>query len=64
MFSNALIEYMLDGTAVKEALENGKNLNADPCEKLYPNCPLDRQQAMQVLSTLIPGGNDSNDKKQ
>lgn len=51
---NALVEYMLDGTAVKEALENGKNLNADNCDKLYAGCPLDKQQSLQVLSKLLP----------
>lgn len=53
--SNALIEYMLNGTAVKEALENGKNLDADACDKIYSSCPLDKEQTLQILSKLMPG---------
>lgn len=55
--SNALIDFMLNGTAVKEALENGKNLDADACEKIYSSCPLDKQQSLQILSKLLPGAN-------
>lgn len=54
---NALVEYMLDGTAVKEALKNGKDLNADSCDKLYTGCPLDKHQSLQVLSKLLPNVN-------
>lgn len=54
-FSNALIDYMLNGTAVKEALENGKNLDAEPCDKVYSSCPLDREQMLQILAKLLPG---------
>lgn len=59
-FSNALIDYMLNGTAVKEALENGKNLDAEPCEKIYSSCPLNKDQTLQILSKLMPGGAASN----
>lgn len=45
---------MLDGTAMKQALENGKNLSAESCDKLYPGCPLDKQQSLAVLSKLLP----------
>lgn len=56
-FSNALIDYMLNGTAVKEALEYGKNLDADACDKLYSSCPLDKEQTLQILLKLLPGAN-------
>lgn len=56
-FSNALIDFMLNGTAVKEALNHGKNLDAEPCEKIYSSCPLDREQTMQILAKLLPGVN-------
>lgn len=46
---------MLNGTAVKEALEHGKNLDADPCEKIYTSCPLTKEQSLQILAKLIPG---------
>lgn len=45
---------MIDGTAVKEALANGKNLDADSCDKLYAGCPLDKDQSLQILSKLLP----------
>lgn len=41
---------------MKQALENGRNVNADTCEKLYSGCPLDRQQTLAVLGNLLPGG--------
>lgn len=56
-FSNALIDYMLNGTAVKEALEHGKNLDADPCDKIYSSCPLDKEQTLQILAKMLPGAN-------
>lgn len=46
---------MLNGTAVKQALENGKNLDADDCDKIYTSCPLDKEQTLQILSKLMPG---------
>lgn len=48
---------MLNGTAVKEAIENGKNLDADPCDKVYSSCPLDREQMLQILGKLLPSAN-------
>lgn len=53
------IEYMLNGTAVKEALENGRNLDADACDKIYSSCPLDKEQTLQILSKMMPGGTSS-----
>lgn len=46
---------MLNGTAVKDALASGKNLDADPCDKIYSSCPLNREQTMQILAKLMPG---------
>lgn len=45
---------MLNGTAIKEALENGRNLDADNCDKIYKSCPLDKQQSLQILTNLLP----------
>lgn len=45
---------MLDGTAIKEALENGKNMDARDCDTIYPGCPLDKQSSMQMLTKLLP----------
>lgn len=55
--SNALVEYMLDGTAIKEAIEHGKNLNGvKDCESIYPGCPLNKDQTLNIIGKLLPGG--------
>lgn len=47
---------MLDGTAIKEAIEHGKNLNGTKdCESVYPGCPLDKQQTLNIIGKLLPG---------
>lgn len=53
-YRNALVEYMLDGTAIKEAVDNGKSIDGRDCDSIYPGCPLDRQSSMQVLTKLLP----------
>jgi hypothetical protein len=45
---------MLEGTAMKDAIENGKNPQGRDCEVIYPACPLDRQSAMQMLKKFLP----------
>lgn len=48
---------MLDGTAIKEAIKNGKAQNRS-CDELYKSCPLDRQSAYQMASKIFRvGGN-------
>ncbi|XP_034475548.1 uncharacterized protein LOC117782634 [Drosophila innubila] len=51
---NSLVDYLLDGTAIKEALEHGKELNNRPCEELYVSCPLDSASATNILMKLLP----------
>ncbi|KAL7740161.1 hypothetical protein ACLKA6_003875 [Drosophila palustris] len=51
---NSLVDYLLDGTAIKEALEHGKELNNRPCEELYASCPLDSASATNILMKLLP----------
>lgn len=53
--SNALVDFMLNGTAVKQALEKGKDLDADDCDKIYNSCPLTKEQTLQILSKMLPG---------
>lgn len=48
------MDYLLDGTAIKEALEHGKELNNRPCEELYMSCPLDSASATNILIKLLP----------
>lgn len=54
-FSNALVDFMLNGTAVKQALEKGKDLDADDCDNIYNSCPLTKEQTLQILSKMLPG---------
>ncbi|EAT45985.1 AAEL002803-PA [Aedes aegypti] len=54
---NSLVDYMLDGTAIKEAIKNGK-AQSRSCDELYKSCPLDRQSAYQMASKIFRvGGN-------
>ncbi|EDW33840.1 GL21914 [Drosophila persimilis] len=54
---NVLVDYLLDGTAIKEALEIGKRENDKPCEEVYSNCPLDSKSASNILLKLLPKKN-------
>lgn len=53
-YRNALVEYMLDGTAIKEALQNGKNMQERDCDSIYPGCPLDKTTINNMLTKLLP----------
>lgn len=52
--NNSVIEYMIDGTAIKDAIANAKNPNGRDCDSLYPACPLDRQSAIQMVKKFLP----------
>ncbi|KAM7363424.1 DM4/DM12 domain-containing protein Desiccate, partial [Cochliomyia hominivorax] len=54
MSENSLVDYLLDGTAIKEALEHGKRINTKPCEDVYTNCPLDSKKLTNMLIKLLP----------
>lgn len=45
---------MLDGTAIKEALQNGKNMQERDCDSIYPGCPLDKTTINNMLTKLLP----------
>jgi DM4/DM12 family len=51
---NSIIDYMLEGTAIKDAIENGKNPTGRDCDSIYPACPLDRQSALQMMKKFLP----------
>ncbi|KAH8236359.1 hypothetical protein KR026_000330 [Drosophila bipectinata] len=54
---NSLVDYLLDGTAIKEALEHGKRSGERPCEEVYSNCPLDSKSATEIIMKLMPKKN-------
>ncbi|XP_061392685.1 uncharacterized protein LOC133328144 [Musca vetustissima] len=51
---NSLTDYMLDGTAIKEALDQGRNLNAKPCGHIYSNCPVNSETMIKMLNKFLP----------
>ncbi|XP_030380861.1 uncharacterized protein LOC115628786 [Scaptodrosophila lebanonensis] len=51
---NSLVDYLLDGTAIKEAVAYGKKSNAKSCEDLYPNCLMDSKSIKSILVKLLP----------
>lgn len=54
---NSIIDYMLDGTAIKEAIKNGKMQTARSCDEIYSTCPLDRQSTLKLFKKMFPIGN-------
>ncbi|XP_059610942.1 uncharacterized protein LOC132257903 [Phlebotomus argentipes] len=51
---NSIVEYMLDGTPIKEALENGRSDRVAKCEILYPGCKLDQDSLLQMVKRFMP----------
>lgn len=45
---------MVDGTAVKQAVDLGKQSDPEKCGSLYSKCPVNRENIMQVINTLLP----------
>lgn len=45
---------MLDGTAIKEAIDNAKSPTGRDCDAIYLACPLDRQSALQLMKKFLP----------
>ncbi|KAB0792767.1 hypothetical protein PPYR_14726 [Photinus pyralis] len=52
--NNSLVTYMLDGSAVKQAIDMGKQGDLDKCASLYVKCPISRENVLQVISSLLP----------
>ncbi|KAF5280858.1 hypothetical protein FQR65_LT03007 [Abscondita terminalis] len=52
--NNALLTYMLDGSAVKQAIDMGKQGDIEKCASLHMKCPISRDNVVQVLSSLLP----------
>ncbi|XP_077301276.1 DM4/DM12 domain-containing protein Desiccate [Arctopsyche grandis] len=50
---NTLIVNMLDGTAIRQAVEAGKDVNTD-CHSLYSRCQLDKQMVLKILTNILP----------
>lgn len=57
---NSIVDYMLDGTAIKEAINNAKSPTGRECDAIYTACPLDRQSALQLMKKFLPIGGRTN----
>ncbi|KAJ8965454.1 hypothetical protein NQ317_000433 [Molorchus minor] len=51
---NTLFSYVLDGTAIKQAVEIGKAGDLEKCSTLYPKCPVTKENILKVISSLLP----------
>lgn len=45
---------MLDGSAIKQAIEMGKSGDADKCAQLYTKCPVTKENVLKVIASLLP----------
>lgn len=54
VYSNSLFSYLLDGTAIKQAADLGKQGSFDSCESLYQKCPINRDNVMKIIDNLLP----------
>ncbi|KAJ3649553.1 hypothetical protein Zmor_021289 [Zophobas morio] len=52
--NNTLFSYMLDGTAVKQAIDMGKEGDSERCSSLYSKCPISKENVMKVIASLLP----------
>ncbi|VEN58188.1 unnamed protein product [Callosobruchus maculatus] len=52
--NNTLLSYVLDGTAVKQAVDLGRSADADKCSSLLPKCAITRENILQVISNILP----------
>ncbi|XP_074042074.1 DM4/DM12 domain-containing protein Desiccate [Leptinotarsa decemlineata] len=52
--NNTLLSEMLDGTAVKQAIEVGKSGDSSKCSKLFSQCPATRSIVLKVIENLLP----------
>lgn len=52
--NNTIFSYLLDGSAIKQAIDLGKQGSLDKCASLYAKCPISRENVMQVIGNLLP----------
>ncbi|XP_044264731.1 uncharacterized protein LOC123011391 [Tribolium madens] len=52
--NNTLFSFMLDGTAVKQAVDMGKEGDIEKCSSLYAKCPISKENVMKVIASLLP----------
>nr|CAH7714600.1 unnamed protein product [Callosobruchus chinensis] len=52
--NNTLLSYVLDGTAVKQAVDLGRSGDPDKCSSLLPKCAITRENILQIISNILP----------
>ncbi|RZC31918.1 zinc finger protein-like 1, partial [Asbolus verrucosus] len=48
--NNSLFSYMLDGTTIKQAVDMGKEGDAERCSSLYAKCPVSKENITKVIA--------------
>lgn len=49
-----MMSFLLDGTAIQQAVKLGKLDDPESCSPLYSKCPISKENVMQVVSSLLP----------
>jgi hypothetical protein len=52
--SNSMFSQLLDGTAVKQAVDMGKTGDTEKCSSLYAKCPVSKENLVKVIASLLP----------
>lgn len=50
---NSIVKYMVNGTMINEALENGKRKTGQDCAEVYRDCKLDKDMVLQMFKKLM-----------
>lgn len=45
---------MLDGSSIKQAVDMGKSEEIDQCASLYRKCPVNRDNIVKVITSILP----------
>jgi hypothetical protein len=54
LYSNSMFSQLLDGTAVKQAVDMGKTGDTEKCSSLYAKCPVSKENLVKVIASLLP----------
>ncbi|KAL3285594.1 hypothetical protein HHI36_000124 [Cryptolaemus montrouzieri] len=52
--NNSLVTQLLDGSSIKQAVDMGKSEESDECSSLYRKCPVDKDNVLKVITSLLP----------
>ncbi|XP_044744700.1 uncharacterized protein LOC123306663 [Coccinella septempunctata] len=52
--NNSLVSQLLDGSSIKQAVDMGKSTDTDRCSSLYRKCPVDKDNIVKVITSILP----------